>query len=56
MRTTFLIGRLTSGSTEMVVVAPSAAPSPFPGPWQLRALVRRERPPLTSRAPDPVVH
>ena len=40
MRTTFLIGRLTPKSTEMVVVKSTRRQNPFPGPWTLRAMVR----------------
>jgi hypothetical protein len=40
MRTTFLVGRLTPKSTEMVVVKGSRRQNPFPGPWTLRAMVR----------------
>jgi hypothetical protein len=39
MRTTFVVGRLTSRSAEIVVVDPHRPP-PIPGPWVLRALVR----------------
>jgi hypothetical protein len=38
VRTTFLIGRLTPGGREMVVLD-EAHPSPLPGPWVLRAVV-----------------
>jgi hypothetical protein len=42
MRTFFLVGRVTPKSTEIVVLDPGTPP-PFPGPWVLRALVRRPR-------------
>ena len=43
MRTTFLVGRLTPKSAEIVVVE-DAGPAPIPGPWSLRALVRPSKP------------
>ena len=46
MRTTFLVGRLTPKSAEIVVVDPSRAAS-FPGPFLLKALVR-------PRPPNPI--
>jgi hypothetical protein len=46
MRTTFLVGRLTPKSAEIIVVNESGAP-PFPGPFLLKALVR-PRPPTSS--------
>jgi hypothetical protein len=40
-RTTFLVGRVTPGSGEIMV---GGFPSPpFPGPWTLRALIRPPR-------------
>lgn len=40
-RTTFLVGRMTPGSGEIMV---GSFPSPpFPGPWTLRALIRPPR-------------
>ncbi len=39
MRTTFLVGRVTRTSAEMVVVEGVGSP-PIPGPWTLKALVR----------------
>ncbi len=39
-RTTFLVGRLTPRSAEMVVVDDPGASPPIPGPWTLKAVVR----------------
>ena len=39
MRTTFLVGRVGRKGSEMVVVD-GEGPSPIPGPWTLKALVR----------------
>ena len=39
MRTTFLVGRLTPKSAQIVVVN-EARPSPIRGPWTLRAMTR----------------
>ncbi len=39
MRKTFLVGRRTPKSTEMVMVRPKKASS-IPGPWTLRAVVK----------------
>ena len=39
MRTTFLVGRVTRKSAEIVVVEGIGSP-PIPGPWTLKALVR----------------
>ena len=44
MRTTFLVGRLTPKSAEIVLTEGSRSPAPFPGPWTLRALVRPSSP------------
>lgn len=55
-RTTFLVGRVTPGVGEIIVVDGFASP-PFPGPWTLRALVRSSRPPApTPRPPAGTVH
>jgi len=57
MRTTFLVGRMTPRSEEMVVADGSRRPAPFPGPWTLRAVVRLPVPPRRSHSPDsPSVH
>jgi hypothetical protein len=45
MRTTFLVGKMTRRSGETLVVVGSG-PSPIPGPWVLKAVVR-------SMAPSP---
>ncbi len=56
MRTTFLVGRRTQRSTEIVVVD-GERPAPIPGPWSLRAVVRRRKdPPSTTRRPSEIVH
>jgi hypothetical protein len=44
-RTTFLVGRVTPGVGEIIVVDGPASP-PFPGPWTLRAMVRSSHPVL----------
>ena len=49
MRTTFLVGRLTPKSAEIVVVD-GPGQSPIPGPWTLRAVVRPFSPPDLHRA------
>jgi hypothetical protein len=41
-RVTFLVGRVTPGVGE-VIVMDGLGPPPFPGPWTLRALVRPPR-------------
>lgn len=56
MRTTFVVGRSTPKSTEMVVVNDLKARSPFPGPWQLKAVVRRSEPALPRPEADSAVH
>ena len=38
-RTTFLVGRITPGVGEIIVVDGPTSP-PFPGPWTLRAMIR----------------
>ena len=50
MRTTFLVGRLTPKSAEIVVVDGPGL-SPIPGPWTLRAVVR----PFSPAASQPPV-
>ena len=42
MRVPFALGRLTTRSTEIVVVDRQQEP-PIPGPWTLQALVRTPR-------------
>jgi len=44
MRKTFLVGRLTSRSSEMIMAEETRTAPPFPGPWTLRALVRLPEP------------
>jgi hypothetical protein len=39
MRRTFMVGRLTRKASE-IIVAEGTGPSPIPGPWTLRAMVR----------------
>lgn len=39
MRIPFVVGRLTSRESQVVVV-PRRSPRAFPGPWALRAMVR----------------
>jgi hypothetical protein len=56
MRTTFLVGRLTPGSTEMVVAGSLRTPAPIPGPWTLRALVRVPGPRIEIRPAGVTVH
>ncbi len=56
MRTTFLVGRLTPKSTEMVVVNRLHGRSPIPGPWTVRAVVRPFDSPLPPVEPSPTVH
>jgi len=51
MRTTFLVGRVTRGGAEIVVVE-GVLPPPIPGPWTLRALVR-PAPASPANPPDP---
>jgi hypothetical protein len=41
-RVTFLVGRVTPGVGEVIVMDGLGSP-PFPGPWTLRALVRPPR-------------
>jgi len=54
MRTTFLVGRLTPKSAEIVVVD-GMGPSPIPGPWTLRAVVRgSEELPIRRRGAERV--
>jgi len=55
MRTTFLVGRLTPKSTEIVVVD-GPVHSPIPGPWTLRALVRPNTPPAPQPQASTTVH
>ncbi len=52
MRTTFLVGKLTPKSTEMVVAESRRSPAPIPGPWTLRAVVRPSYSPV-SLVPEP---
>ncbi len=54
-RTTFLVGRLTRGSAQIVVVEGSQPP-PIPGPWTLRALVRPARFPGPRGEPGSTIH
>jgi hypothetical protein len=56
MRTTFLVGRLTPKSTEMVMVKGSRRQNPIPGPWTLRALVRTSPPKLIQLSAGNTVH
>ena len=56
MRTTFLVGRLTPKSTEIVVTEGSHSPAPIPGPWSLRALVRSSTRRMVSEATGDTVH
>jgi len=56
MRETFLVGRVTHRSTEMVVVKKMGAQAPFPGPWNLRAVVRHSSPEEPRKSPGSVVH
>ena len=51
MRTTFVVGKLTPKSTEIVVAESRRSPAPIPGPWTLRAVVRPSYRPV-SLAPD----
>lgn len=39
MRIPFVVGRITSRESQVVVV-PRRAPRAFPGPWVLKAMVR----------------
>jgi hypothetical protein len=48
MRETFMVGKLTQRGTAMWVVK-GRKPSPIPGPWSLKALVR----PAPARSPLP---
>jgi hypothetical protein len=51
-RTTFLVGRVTPGSGQIMM---GGFPSPpFPGPWTLRALIRPPR--LLLWPPSGIVH
>ena len=51
MRTTFAVGRLSSGAAEIVLLEDAGRPS-FPGPWTLRAVVReRTETPAKSASP-----
>jgi hypothetical protein len=51
-RTTFLVGRVTPGSGQIMM---GGFPSPpFPGPWTLRALIRTPR--LLLWPPSDIVH
>lgn len=56
MRETFLVGRVTHRSTEMVVVKKMGAQAPFPGPWNLRAVVRRSSSTEPQETPGDRVH
>ena len=56
MRTTFLVGRLTPKSTEMVMVKGSRRQNPIPGPWTLRALVRSSPPKIRDDPAGNTVH
>jgi len=56
MRTTFLVGRVTPRSSEMVVREGHRAPAPIPGPWTLRALVRLPAPRTPSWPENTTVH
>ncbi len=40
MRVPFVVGRLTTRTTEIVMLNQPYRRSPVPGPWRLRALVR----------------
>ena len=46
MRTTFMVGKVTSRGSEMVMVD-STPSTPIPGPWTLKALVRPAPPRIT---------
>ncbi len=52
MRKTFLVGRM-SRRGEKIFVVHGQAPPPFPGPWTLRALVRRTAHSRRAGAPSP---
>ncbi|MFO8174617.1 MAG: hypothetical protein R6T96_10070 [Longimicrobiales bacterium] len=54
MRTTFLVGRRTPKSTEMVIVNDQGLRAPIPGPWNLRAVVRPPATPVPGKEPDSV--
>ena len=56
MRTTFLVGRLTPKSTEIILAEGSRSPAPFPGPWTLRAVVRPSAPSLRIESLSSTVH
>jgi hypothetical protein len=56
MRTTFLVGRLTPKSTEMVVVKGPRRQPPIPGPWTLRAMVRPRSTDRTEIPANATVH
>jgi hypothetical protein len=50
-RTTFVVGRRTAATSEVHWVRPD--PSVFPGPWDLRAVVRRGPPSRRGRREGP---
>ncbi len=47
MRRTFVVGRVSRTSTEIVWVEADEAPS-FPGPWRVAAVVRSSGPSATA--------
>ena len=54
-RTTFLVGRLTPRSVQIVVMDDSPAP-PIPGPWTLKGLVRSNPSSRVEGYLGPTVH